>query len=66
MVLIGMFDNAAPDVTDIKDLTSDQIKHANEESVSEVRKKEPDSRVIEDALVGLRMLMNIRECGSVN
>ena len=59
MVFIGMFYNAAPGVTDIKDLTSEPIKAAIEKSVSEVRKKEPESRVIEAAMVGLRIPVNI-------
>ena len=57
MVFIRMFDNAAPDDTDMKDLTSELIKAAIEESVSEVRKKVPDSRFIVAALFGLRIAM---------
>ena len=61
MVFIAMFGNAAPDATYIKDLTSEQIKAAIEEFVSEVRQKEPESRVIDSALVVLQMPMKIED-----
>ena len=61
MVFIGLFGDATPDVTDIKNLTSEQIKAAIEEFVSEVRQKEPESRVIDAALVVLQMPMKIED-----